>query len=459
MSDKKDERDIDEILASIDAMLTGKDGFSGETDERKENVEQAARESEDALGLSSSADENTDTHSKLQPFEPLDEPLNEALDEPEKPASAEDDVEQTEESSQEKTDASEPRQRIVLTEEYLEPSAQESLPLWAAQTPSSQDESESAPDETANETAKDKQVDDIETPQSDDLVEALNQGDELAESIGDLDDLDLPDLNDIAEEQIPGNKAIPTETAVADEEPAEPDALKEEAENTEAEEKTDNKTAEFDAVFAAIAHDDTITFDIGEAMDEDTVYDIQVLDNELVEAFVQDVVQENEALDRGLDNESNEQNTEVFFEASNIDDPNIEETSHAKTNAPETNEPSVEDMDAQESSFEAIEENTAENVDEGQTEAEVVADADETTDVVENEVAEDTVTEQVTEAVEQQNSDEFISLNPDELDPLIEAVSDEVRIKINQHLQQILPELISEALLEHLANQRDNSED
>ena len=51
------------------------------------------------------------------------------------------------------------------------------------------------------------------------------------------------------------------------------------------------------------------------------------------------------------------------------------------------------------------------------------------------------------------SQEELVFLNPDELDPLIEAVSDEVRIKINQHLQQILPELISDALLEHLANQ------
>ncbi len=430
MSSKKDERDIDEILASINEMLAEKDGSFSETDERKENIEQAARESEGTLGLSSSADKNTDTPSKLQPFEPLDKP-------------------------------SEPRQRIVLTEEYLEPSAQESLPLWAAQTSSSQDEPEpkNEPESTSNETTAD-----IETPESDDMVEALNPDDELSESIGDLDDLDLPELNDVAEEQIPESEAIPLETVETKEEPTEPDTLKEEAEDKEAKtepakEETNTKTDEFDAVFDAIAADDTITFDINEAMEEDTVYDIQVLDNELVEAFVRDVVHEDEAFDKDLDNASSEQNIETSPEDSNIDELDIEETSHDETNPSELDDSSVTDMNAQESSLETIEENTVENIEEGQAEAEVVTDADETANEVEGEISEDTVTEQVTKVVEQQNSDELISLNPDELDPLIEAVSDEVRIKINQHLQQILPELISDALLEHLANQSDKQDD
>jgi hypothetical protein len=57
MSDKRpDERDIDEILASIDEMLSQKQPYTLQDDERKDSVTEAVKASEDTLGLSSSVD-------------------------------------------------------------------------------------------------------------------------------------------------------------------------------------------------------------------------------------------------------------------------------------------------------------------------------------------------------------------------------------------------------------------
>jgi len=57
MSDKRpDERNIDEILASIDEMLSQKEPYSLQPDTRKDAVKEAAKASEDKLGLSSSVD-------------------------------------------------------------------------------------------------------------------------------------------------------------------------------------------------------------------------------------------------------------------------------------------------------------------------------------------------------------------------------------------------------------------
>lgn len=57
MSDKRpDERDIDEILASIDEMLSQKQPYSLEEDSRKDAVKEGIKASEDKLGLSSSVD-------------------------------------------------------------------------------------------------------------------------------------------------------------------------------------------------------------------------------------------------------------------------------------------------------------------------------------------------------------------------------------------------------------------
>ncbi len=57
MSDKRpDERDIDEILASIDEMLSQKQPYTLQDDERKDSVKEGVKASEDTLGLSSSVD-------------------------------------------------------------------------------------------------------------------------------------------------------------------------------------------------------------------------------------------------------------------------------------------------------------------------------------------------------------------------------------------------------------------
>ena len=497
MSDKKDERDIDEILASIDAMLAEKDDDADSPSKRRETVEKAAQSSEDVLGLSSSAEE-TQTSSKLQPFESLDDTSDK---EPDDASDESSDEEANKTNDTEETDdENAPRQRIVLTEEYLEPSAQESLPLWAAQASTAQDEpnneaTESAenvvntegtePAEPQDEALNNKTTDDQNNTAEE--SESISETDNMDDVLGNLDDFDIPDFNvpdetiseenqafeDNAADQTFFFEETPTpENSAKDLEAGETEAAIEEelediAEATDADEKeenveiqadetnrddeisvddhheeqavedessddNDNTNDEFDAVFDAIANDDTITFDISEAMSEDTVYDIEVLDKELVEAFVQDVVHEH-------------------------DTDNIDEIAETKAD----DESDFNDMDIETSTNEEVNEDTNDEADDSseQTLEDDVVDIDEDKAIDDAEDEAEPlaahIQTSVQEAVEQ---DDTITLNPDELDPIIEAISDDVRIKINQHLQQILPELISDALLEHLAATRDDTE-
>ena len=406
MSNKKDERDIDEILASIDRMIAGKDLKTSTTRERQDLVEQAARDSEDALNLSSTAEQTGDTASRLQPFEPLDDDSSATTNAEahEKQATKT----QTEETGKKasKTERQEPRPRIVLTEEFLEPSAQESLPLWAAQTHTTQDEPEDASveDKSVEATRKTTDKSTAENTEKDTSDESFTFGETPVVSSLHTNEPDTDKTKEDEVDEAVSDKRVddnPTsDKGDMTEEPETGEPLKESSEHKAETTKSseDDKKSEFDAVFDAIAADDTITFDISEAMNEDTVYDIEVLDKELVEAFVSDVAQD----------------------------------------AEEEAEPVKEQAD-----------------DKGSTHTETEAEGE--MPEVEEE-PESTLVEVETDK-QHVSQEELVFLNPDELDPLIEAVSDEVRIKINQHLQQILPELISDALLEHLANPSDKQHD
>lgn len=450
MSEKKDERDIDEILASLDAMLAESQASSSTTDTRKEVVDQATRDSEDQLAITSSADDNETPTSTLQPFEPLDEGGNDdSKTSPETDIQEEADVEDA------------PRPRIMLTEENLEPAAQESLPLWAEHGQTNNDE----PEDIAQEEHVDATTIEPETSTAseDDAIEGVsgenesdNEGlaDELSD-LSELDDINLPEISEnddsstlsdesenISETDEETNNIEDVVAAEYEHEPANTaeanveqssEAADFEAKDSDNDAKSDAKIDEFDAVFDAIANDDTITFDISEAMDEDTLYDIQVLDNELVEAFVQNVVHEH---DEEQPEKEELEETEVKEESADATNDVLNIEDQAATDE----ETSNHDVEADVFSDEALKETPLEDDAIG-GEVEPLAAHIETS---------------VQDAIEQ---DETITLNPDELDPIIEAISDDVRIKINQHLQQILPELISEALLEHLANQRDNSDD
>ncbi|MDX8381770.1 MAG: hypothetical protein R8M14_06620 [Ghiorsea sp.] len=460
MSEKKDERDIDEILASIDKMLAEKDGFTRETDERKENVEIAARNSEEALNLSSSAKENIQPNAKLQPFDALDEiESNKKEDVPVSPESETENKPNTTVETEAVVE-SEPRQRIVLTEENLEPSAQESLPLWAAQSNHAQTPSD--------ETTEDKNNMDESGQQ--DLVEKVAA------------DVAIDEGNSEASEDSAENTTA-EETADIQDDHNENDSVEEDDEDDE--NTLENTKDEFEDVFNAIAADDTITFDINEAMDEDTVYDIQVLDKELVEAFVHDVVEEDDIFQKtathqdiqSSENETSEAENNEAFEMPN--EPENEEPllhhdfSLAADEIPEdesdgvfdtivadenTSEDVSDDIDVEniEPAFEeALEtELESETPQEHLSEDDFIAEDD----ARENQTDENQDSEFIKDSVAQAiDYDEAIYINPDELDPIIELISDEVRIKINHHLQQILPELISDALLEHLASPTDSN--
>lgn len=310
-----DERDIDDILASIDEMLKQKDTYFEDWD-KKAKIREAAVASEQVLGMSTSVAEDKPTDQKTRTtdhdahvadaqyllisedlresseqalseqmgkdFEwndddidfaadinadaPTDAEINlhndndaapsDAIDQPEQNAddyekhpsfSAFDlgqldsntDEERVPEASGSKDDSHQaqtpdqelsvatPRHRILLTEALLEHSKQTPLPLW----------------------------------------------------------LDKGDANHIDPDTQPPSPPVTDVAAEAPNNPAEdiqPDPSA----------SQDNiSSADFEAVFDAIANDDTITFDISEIVDEDTVYDIETItEQELVEAMLSDIV-------------------------------------------------------------------------------------------------------------------------------------------------------------------------
>ncbi len=398
MSDKgKDERDIDEILASIDEMLAQKDDFSPEISDRKVSAQQAALDSEEKLGLSSSIE-------KIQPLEQTsstpESSEHKDIPTPTDTSDTNNDVIHLDVNQSEEQAGALPRHRILLTEELLEPSAQESLPLWAAQLNPTNDDHGSG-------------------------GEALSP-DNTRDNIDNLDDFEFPDLDHAADEHnqaepVKQNEETDTEqiedTSINDTSATAPNDISFEIDSAEIKAAEINiGEDEFTAVFDAIARDDTITFDVSEAIDDDTVYDIQILDHsELVEAMVHDVLKQKEP-EMVSDQVADVQKDEVTSENNFNDDPEIETESSATI---------PEDLES----------------------------TQETTDLT---AAEDKIEESHPANTTEQNNleDNTVSLNPDELDTLIEAISDEVRIKLNHHLQQILPEVVSEALQEHLATQR-----
>jgi len=542
MSEHKDERDIDEILASIDKMLAEKDSSARQTDERKENVEQAARDSEQTLGLSSSAAENIQPNAKLQPFESLD-----ATDSSAKNSVIEDASEHESKVPPEfePVATGAPRQRIVLTEDNLEPSAQESLPLWAAQAADTSDTAKEEPDtkqesnnfdessnpEIINDDSEfsDDEEDiaaaseemsgneaDAENDNTDIVDEAVdaelstaiepeqhfddNEGWDNIELIEpdidtDSDDEAKPEAaehsdSDVSDMHNPDNNNLDatnaddsdSESAVPNIDASVDDGITDSQPNQELIDTDNNddesirgddskkEKDEFEDVFQAIANDDTITFDINEAMDQDTVYDIQVLDKELVEAFVHDVVQED-------DNFKEAANLQQQTTSDDLDDAKADEEAIAqREETTEYSEPETAEQSENEAPFshkrfnlandESYEAGIIEDVIVEDTGIEGDAESDESETIInsdnqlENQVAsvgETIATVEAAKGIEHAvakaiDNDENISLNPDELDTIIELISDDVRIKINQHLQQILPELISDVLLEHLAS-------
>ncbi len=393
MSDKKDERDIDEVLASIDAMLAENDLEVPINPDHKAKAAKAPHHTANTL-----LEEHPSTE-KPQDSNQIDE------------------------------DESRPRPRIVLTEEYLESSAQESLPLWAAQVPTGQDESthESVEHKTImtktevtehEETTKETiQITAKNTMKNDDNHHVLSQLDDSLDrsnldtlsQTSNTDDVFEHDnskqtlwLEDTSERYIEDLKVSEREDALETTTQANTTQANHDKSNVENE--NDITHDEFDAVFEAIANDDTITFDISEAMSEETVYDIEVLDKELVEAFVHDVAHE-------YDDDHTDKNMKIS--------PDVDLSAVDIAN---------DITDKTDTSVENVKDKTKPLAEHIQTSVQEAAIQDDT-----------------------------ISLNPDELDPIIEAISDDVRIKVNQHLQQVLPELVSDALLEHLAALRDNN--
>ncbi|MDQ7003593.1 MAG: hypothetical protein Q9N67_01165 [Ghiorsea sp.] len=338
MSNHKDERDIEEILASLDAMLA-------------------------------------DAHTPL--------PTSET---PEK-VSVDDDS---------------PRQRIVLTEANLEPAAHESIPLWAVQPKVHNEQMENA---LQTDKVNSPSVSETTTSES---VDKERREDDLDPSAAWQDTPHLPNTNEI-------DLAPETENSIQDivtphyqeESVAEINVTKDT--DTLELEVTDSKPADnVEAIFEAT--DNPETFDISEAMNEDTLYDFEVLDHEFVKGFVQ-------STPHGHHCDDKVGNTEAAIEA-NID---IET---------EADESIVDD----------------------------VVQSDLTINEMINSPTIEPFTEHIQTSLQQAvEQDETFTLNPDELDPIIEAISDDVRIKINHHLQQILPELISDALLEHLSAPRDDN--
>ena len=178
MSDKRaDERNIDEILASIDEMLSQKIPDIQIPDNRKVPIYQSALESQTTLGLSSSHEANGEEHhtpettapksfapiSHMDTNDDITEPSEDFDDETEQNAETETDDEsefyadddfdsefEDEDPIVEDHSVVTHRHRILLTEALLEPSAQEALPLWVEQDDSTDDNGDEVSEEHLN---------------------------------------------------------------------------------------------------------------------------------------------------------------------------------------------------------------------------------------------------------------------------------------------------------------------
>ncbi|MDQ6983612.1 MAG: hypothetical protein Q9M44_02745, partial [Ghiorsea sp.] len=396
MSDKRpDERNIDEILASIDEMLSQKEPYSLQPDTRKDAVKEAAKASEDTLGLSSSVDmpvlsefDNIDIDEFLslgmpdnQPAgetkieehktevqietnpkpeadivqgidedvaQEIDENINFTLDEtdlpdfdktlssnqetntdeqetktpeisdsndmplsPEKPQKPtdtntiddlvhdeviEDGLDETDlvqhEHQDEKptTEDNTLRHRILLTEELLEPSAQEALPLWVEQA---------VPEEIAEVAEHTPNEGKVTEPQE---VEASQV-----------------ELKQTEEEQIEISETETLETKhdTLEDKPEKYSATKPTSEAKEHIENTDAATN------ISISKNDALVFDLEEDIGLDTVYKLETLtsdtdddlDNhtELVEVMMEEVLQNDEDQPQNSEDEPEKATEKVFL--------------------------------------------------------------------------------------------------------------------------------------------------
>jgi len=116
---KKIERDIDDVLASIDEMLAKKEPHTAAENEKKTLIQQAAGNSASTLRLSSNPPttekDNQDTSHTGSHDEETDDT----------------DTDDIEEEDKEQVTS---QHRILLTEALLAPTKQETLPLWVEQT-------------------------------------------------------------------------------------------------------------------------------------------------------------------------------------------------------------------------------------------------------------------------------------------------------------------------------------
>ncbi|MCF6208554.1 MAG: hypothetical protein L3J61_04115 [Ghiorsea sp.] len=394
MSDKRpDERNIDEILASIDEMLSQKEPYSLQPDTRKDAVKEAAKASEDTLGLSSSVDtpvlsefdhidideflslgmqgnqpavetkieehmaeeHKTEVQAETNPkpkadivqdtdqdvVQEIDEDINFTLDEtdfpdfdephssnqeenadeqaaqtseindnddmppsPEKPQEPvdthtddlvhddlieddliEDDLDEAEldetELVQDDKPVAEdntPRHRILLTEELLEPSAQEALPLWVEQA---------VPEEETTEAEH--------APNEDKATEAQAIEPEKVEE-------EQTAVSETEADTLKNNSEKPSDTEPTSE-------AKEHIENTDA--------------VADTTKDDASIFDLEEGIGLDTVYKLETitsgadddLDNhtELVEVMMEEVLQDDEEQPQNSEDEPEKAIEKVFL--------------------------------------------------------------------------------------------------------------------------------------------------
>jgi len=227
-----DERNIDDILASIDSML--REVHPQKTNERKDAIQHAAAKSKKELNLTSTLP--TITEESDDRATSIESDIASVLIE----------EEDDDEGDQDVVTA---KPRILLTESLLEPSVQEALPLWIEAT----EPTETAPNIPAKENVT---VDNVANT--------------------DAEDEEVSPLLEIAEDS--SDEHHRTDTNV------QPDpALNASAENTTPEDNDNteekNQTQESDTLenqvedtSEEVANDDNITFDVSETLAVDTVY-------------------------------------------------------------------------------------------------------------------------------------------------------------------------------------------
>lgn len=445
MDDKRvDDRDIDEILASIDEMLNQKEFKIYESNDKKDFIQQNANESAHALNLSSTAsseessldkkqDELLDLHEDtLNEIEQLTASIDldiNMLSEPESIADITDDS--FLESASDYEDDSQPEATTQATPEHDDTEGQAFDDLM--------DTTKEAEEEINQHLLDSQNIDKNNVSQKPLETDSINP--ELADVDSINNESYVQETNDhtsleaeLFEGETTENKTLEndeTENTKAEDDQAEAERLESENFDAEAAEMESNDQENSDEENSVVTHRHRIL---------------------LTEALLEPSAQE--ALPLWIEqDELAASNTEI---ASNETTP-LEETQHADDSSAELKEPAKEDISTvpsisnEEEKLTTDERTAVFDISEAMDENTVYKiETIEHSELLEAMMQDILHTEEKPSKKETTDQQEFMPEQEGNLSALAEAISQEVNLKLQEELKIRLPQLIQEALEQHL---------